>query len=124
MIVLPLGLVAVGGGILVFFSMLYLLGKSAALALKIREGIPLSYALLPHGSFDWFFIPSNEIFLLAIIAIITSSSLILYGKRLSRTPGKVSIGMVSYIILYGFIVPLWLMRAVTDVTLGKRRMWR
>ena len=124
MIVLPFGLVAVGGSIIVFFTMLYLLGRNTLAAFQIRAGIPLSYAFLPHGSFDWFFLPSNVYFLLALSAVITSLSLIVYGKRLSRTPGNVGMGLLSYLLLYGFVVPLWLLRSVADVAFGKRRLWR
>lgn len=124
MIVLPLGIVSIGSSILVFFTMIYLLGKSSFAAFQIRAGIPLSYSLVPHGQFDWFFIPANLFFLLATTAIVTSFSIIVYAKRLSKTPGKIGKALVSYLLMYGFIVPMWLMRATADFALGKQRVWR
>ena len=124
MLVLPFGLIAIGSSILVFFTALYLLGKNSLTAFQIRAGIPLSYSLIPHGSFDWFFVPTTTFFLLAMTAILTSLALILYAKRLSRTPGAIGKGMLSYAMLYGFVVPLWLMRAIADVVLGTQRVWR
>ncbi len=124
MIVLPLGLVSIGSGIIIFFTMLYFLGRNALNAFEIRAGIPLSYSLVPHGSFDWFFMPTNVFLLLGITATLASLSLIVYGKRLSQTPGNLGLGIISYLLLYGFVMPLWLMRATADVALGKRRRWR
>ncbi len=124
MIVLPFGLLAVGSGILVFFTMLFILGRNALNAIEIRAGIPLSYSLMPHGTFDWFFMPVNMISLLALATIITLCSLIVYGKRLSRTPGSVLKGIFFYILLHAFIAPVWLLSATVDFALGKTRLWR
>ena len=127
MLVLPFGLLAIGSGILLFFVLVFTLGQGAVAAYQIREGIPLSYSLVPQvslGGFDWFYLPASVYLLLAAIAIIASLSLIIIGKRLSRTRGAIIQGIVSYLFLYGFLVPLWLIQAIADVTLGKRRLWR
>ena len=98
--------------------------QSASRHLEIRAGIPLSYVLVPNGSFDWFFVPSNFILVLGIIAFVVSLLIILIGKRISNTPGNLTLGLISYGFLYGLVVPLWLIRATSDVTLGRRRDWR
>ena len=124
MLVLPIALVAISSGIGLFLLMLFLSVERMIAALEIRAGIPLSYALLPHGTFDWFYFPVNFYLSLAVVVLLTSITLIAIGKRISKTPGNIAFGLISYTFLYGFIVPIWLIRATSDVVFGKRRNWR
>ena len=124
MLILPISLIAVVSTLLLFSVTLFHLGQSAITALQVRAGIPLAYAYLPHGSFDWFYFPSSFYILLGAATLLTSLSLIIVGKRISETPGRIGVGLVSYALLYGLVVPLWLARATADVTLGKNRGWR
>lgn len=124
MLVLPIALIAISSGIGLFLLMLFLSAERMITALEIRAGIPLAYALLPHGTLDWFYFPVNFYLTLAAVVLLTSITLITIGKRISKTPGNIAFGLVSYTFLYGFIVPIWLIRATSDVVLGKRRNWR
>ena len=124
-IVLPLGFMAIASGILVFCLAIFMLVQRAVTAYQLRVGIPLSYAWLPHNlGFDWFHLPSSLYILLGLATVIGSVTMITIGKRLSKTPGSLARGLFAYIFLYGLIAPLWLLRATTDVALGKRRSWR
>jgi len=124
-IVLPLGFMAIAGGILVFCLVIFMLIERGVTAYQLRLGIPLSYAWLPHGfGFDWFYLPSSLYILLGLAAMAGSVTMITIGKRLSKTPGSLVRGLFAYIFLYGLIAPLWLLRATTDVALGKNRSWR
>jgi cellulose synthase/poly-beta-1,6-N-acetylglucosamine synthase-like glycosyltransferase len=124
MLVLPTALLAIVSGITLFLVSIFLFTRHAIAALAIRDGIPFSYAFTPHVSFDWFYAPVSMYLLLAVITLMTSITLIIVGRRISKTPGSIAFGVVSYVFLYGFIVPFWLMRATSDVALGKRRDWR
>ena len=125
MIVLPLGFTAIGGGIVIFCLVMFTLVQNMLSAFALRSGIPLAYAWLPHRTvFDWFYMPSSLYILLGVATIAGSLIMITIGKRLSRTGGSLSLGLLAYLFLYGLIAPLWLIRAATDVTLGKKRSWR
>ena len=125
MIVLPIAFPAMLGGITMFFASLLLFSTSIVRAYQIRDGIPLSYAYLPHApAFDWFYIPSSVYLLLIAITIIGMLVLISLGKWISKTPGSLLQGMISYLLLYSLIAPLWLMRSTVDVAIGKERVWR
>jgi len=123
-LMLPTALIAIASGIGLFFLMIFELARQTLSALQIRAGIPLSYSLLPHGSFSMFYFPASFYVLLGVVTILASFSLITIGKRVSKTPGSLALGLVSYTLLYGFVVPLWLLRATADVTLGKHRGWK
>lgn len=124
MLVLPTALLAVGSGIILFFFMLFELVRSLLAAIELRAGIPMSYAMVPHGSFDWFYIPLDFFLILSITAMIVSFLFVVIGKYISKTPGKLALGLISYTFLYSFIAPLWLLRATADVTFDRRRGWR
>ncbi len=124
-IVLPIGILAIGSGILLFSIALFSFANHALAAYEVRAGMPLSYVFqMPRASFDWFYLPASGYILLALVTITASVSLIVVGKRLSRTPGSLRAGLISYLLLYGFMAPLWLMRSVADVALHKKRSWR
>lgn len=124
MIVLPSALISIGSSILLFSILIFKLMSNALSALQIRADIPLAYAMTPHGSFDWFYLPAHVFLLLAATTLLASITLITIGKRISRTPGNLTLDIASYVLLYAFVVPLWLIRATSDVTFGIRRGWR
>ena len=124
-LVLPTALLAIVSGILLFALTVFLFTRNTLTALSIRAGVPFSYAFLPHAqTFDWFYLPASFYILLALITLATSVALIIIGRRISKTPGNIAFGIVSYMLLYGLIVPFWLIRATSDVAFGKRRGWR
>jgi peptidoglycan-N-acetylglucosamine deacetylase len=121
-LVLPVALLAIGGGIVLFLFALSSLAVEIASTTLLRASVPLSYNLLP--SFDWFYFPSSApLFLWGIVAL-CSLGLILFGKHISKSRVTVAFGFLPYIALYGLLVPLWLLRATADVSLGRKRGWR
>ena len=124
MFVLPSSLITIGSSMLLFFLMLFELVRNAIVALEIRMGIPFSYAFMPRSSIDWFYFPVTFYFLLGTTTLLVSLSLIVAGKRISKTPGNLAVGIASYTLLYGFIAPVWLLRGTADFAFGKRREWK
>ncbi len=127
-IVLPLGFFAIVGGILLFAVVLWQLAHSITQAVIVTSGVPLSYTLsnlIPKlGTMEWFYIPLTMFALLSIIALIGSILFILVGRRISQTPGNISVDLVGWILLYGLVAPFWLIRSVADVATGTKRGWR
>lgn len=125
MLMLPSAILAVAGGGLLFLLSIYQFASSLIEAMQVRAGIPLSYSLLPRAyTFDLFYLPTTVLMFLGIVTLVTSLSLIKYGKSISKTPVNLTRGLISYTLLYGFVAPLWLIRATADVALGKRRIWK
>ena len=124
MLVLPSAILSIGSSVLLFSLVLFNLTRHASAAINIRTGIPLSYAMIPHGSFDWFYFPTSAYLFLGAATLLASFTLIAVGKRISRTPGNLTFGIASYALLYAFVAPLWLINATSDVVRNKRRGWR
>jgi cellulose synthase/poly-beta-1,6-N-acetylglucosamine synthase-like glycosyltransferase len=123
-LVLPLGVLMIGSGMVLFCLSIFEFISHLIGAYQLRVGIPLSYALSFHGGLDWFYLPGSVFLLLAGITVAASVAMITMGKRLSQTPGSLSLGVISYVLLYGLIAPLWLIRASADVAFGIKRGWR
>lgn len=129
LIVLPLGFFAIVGGILMFGVVIYQLGKEIVNKVLVASGVPFDYTLgtlLPSfgNGFEWFYLPATLFTLLAVVAVIGSILFIVVGKRISRTPADLGVGMVGYMLIYGLIAPFWLIRSVADVATDTRRSWR
>jgi peptidoglycan-N-acetylglucosamine deacetylase len=124
-IMLPLGLLANVSGILMFLVIIYEFGKQIYSQISISQGIPLSYSLVPHfQSFNWLFLPLTFVTLLSLITVAGGVTTMLLGKRISKTPGDMFMGIVGYVLFYGFIAPFWLMRSMYDLLTGTKRAWR
>ncbi len=124
-LVLPFGLLSVGGTVVLFGLSLLTFGTHAFAAYETRMGIPLSYALqAEHLSLDWFYLPASSYMAFVLVIFLAGLLLTILGKRLSKTPGPLTLGFIAYAFLYGLIAPFWLMKATTDLVLGKKRAWR
>ena len=128
-IVLPLGFFAIVGGILMFGVVIYQIGKEMVNKVLVTSGVPFDYTvgtLLPSFSngFEWFYLPASLFTLLAIVAVVGSVLFIVVGKKISKTPADLGVGMLGYILVYGLIAPFWLIGAVADVATDTRRSWR
>lgn len=124
LLMLPLGLLANISGILMFGVVIWKLGSSLWNGITLIAGFPLSYSLVPHHSFSWFFLPITFVTLIAVIMLAGAVATMIIGKHISRTPGELFTGVILYLIFYGFIAPLWLIRSVYDLLTNTRRAWR
>ncbi len=124
-LILPTALLAVVSGIALFIFALTRMAGDMLTTIHIRSGIPLSYTLAPSfPSFDLFYFPTDLILGLGIATLAVSLALTVYGRYLSQTPMRLALGMVSYVLLYSLVAPLWLIRATADVARGVERLWR
>jgi cellulose synthase/poly-beta-1,6-N-acetylglucosamine synthase-like glycosyltransferase len=124
-IVLPLALLSIASGVLLFWYWIIATGIDLANAITIRSEVPFTYAYLPQNlSLDWFYLPITIPTVLMATLIPTTIIFMSLGKRISQTPGTLWRGALTYLALYGLVAPWWLMRASRDVALNKKRGWR
>lgn len=122
--VLPLGLIANVSGIIMFGIVIVKISQFIWNKIALVSGFPLSYSLLPHHTFSWFFFPISFVVLISLVMLSGAVTTMLVGKHISRTPGNLVAGIIIYLIFYGFIAPLWLIRSMYDLLTGTRRAWR
>ncbi len=124
-IMIPLGLLANVSGILLFLVIVYQFFHQLVTSYFITQGVPLSYTLIPHlHTLEWFYLPLSGVTLLSLILLLGGVTVILIGKHISKTPGDLLVGIIGYILFFGFIAPFWLMRSMFDLLTNTKRAWR
>lgn len=127
LVTLPLGILSIAAGMLLFIISIYYAVKYFVDIYLIHRGIPFEVQIgWPDFSrtFDWFYAPISLITVLSILMGGLAIAMIIVGKRVSGTPGKIVRGVVGYTLFYGLIAPLWLIKATIDVAFGHKRGWR
>jgi cellulose synthase/poly-beta-1,6-N-acetylglucosamine synthase-like glycosyltransferase len=124
LVVLPLGFVAVLGGVALFIVAIYELVRQLMRVIAVTSGVPLSYTLMPRPSLEWLYMPITFVLLMSIVVSVISVVFMVIGRRVSNTPASLTLSIISYVLLYALISPFWLMRALIDVLTGTRRAWR
>jgi cellulose synthase/poly-beta-1,6-N-acetylglucosamine synthase-like glycosyltransferase len=124
LLVLPLGFVAVLGGVGLFLLALVMLGGDVLHTYLVTAGVPWEYILMPRFSIESLYTPITFLTVLSVVVMVISTSLIVMGQRVSHTKSDMIMSVIGYALLYGFIAPFWLVRALADVATGTRRSWR
>jgi cellulose synthase/poly-beta-1,6-N-acetylglucosamine synthase-like glycosyltransferase len=119
---LPLGFAAFLAGI---YSAVFMVYTFASAAIKNMldmwfTGIPPQLPNLP--TFDWFYMDTSMVTFLVFTVLGLTLVAILIGARLAQTRLPVH-SYVSYFAFFGFIAPLWLVRAIWDTVLAKDTGW-
>lgn len=123
LLVLPLGFLAILGGIILFAYFIFHLLSNLVENYLLHNGIPLSYSF-SQLSFEWFYLPLSVLTLLSLVSVGGIILFIFIGKKVSNTPARLFTGILAFIFIYRFIAPLWLIRSIKDVALGTKRPWR
>jgi cellulose synthase/poly-beta-1,6-N-acetylglucosamine synthase-like glycosyltransferase len=124
LLVLPVAILAIVGGLALFILAIFLFAKSVTDSYLLHQGVPYTFSFSFPTSFDWFYIPASTYLVLALVTLLIMVGTIIIGKRVSGTRGPIGRGLLSYMILYGLIAPFWLMRATADVVIGTKRSWK
>ncbi len=120
--VLPLGIALFFGALYMTSFMLWHLIASISHAINSA----LITGIMPQLSwpkFDWFYIDTRtSTFVIVATLLLTIVGLII-GKRIANAKFGIP-SVVYYIVLYGLISPLWLVRALWGTILARESAWR
>jgi len=87
--------------------------------------VPLAYTLAPHNvTFEGLVLSLSFVSLISFVTAAVSIAFIIIGKKVSNTPHSLTLGIIGYALIQGFIGPFWLMRSLSDVLTGTKRKWR
>jgi len=78
---------------------------------------------LPNITFDWFYVNTSTLSLLAVLLFVITLTLISFGIRMTKERGSL-LELVSFFVVYPILAPFWLWRAGIDVLRGKHNSWR
>lgn len=123
MVILPFSLISMVFAIGLFGKSIFQFGQEILSTVTKIQTVPLAYTLTPQPM-SFFYIPYSTAVILGIMLMLVVVSLIVIGKRLSETSGPLTANLVLYVLMYGLVSPLWLIRAVADVARGAANTWR
>jgi cellulose synthase/poly-beta-1,6-N-acetylglucosamine synthase-like glycosyltransferase len=126
-LILPFGLIAPFAILTVSAFTIYNIVRAVVDVYSAHHGIPMIWhfdTLLSWHTIIWFYAPISVLGILALVGAAMTITMLVIGKRLSNAPTHLFFDGVSYLLLYGFIAPIWFLRATTDVVTGTRRGWR
>lgn len=122
MLTLPFGIISTSAAIYIFAN--FIIHTADFISKHVYKWSIVGFH--PHFSlsFDWFYINTDLYVLLSVIVLAFSFTIILIGKKMSvgnAWPGR---DMVYFSVLYGFIAPLWVSKALYNALLAKKTPWR
>lgn len=123
MLVLPFALSAFAAGIYTSAYAVYRISTLGAerLSERFSTGVPLT---LPHApKIDWFFLNTDMmVFVIAFVLFLTLIAIAI-GSRISEA--RISLkSYIAYFAFFGFLAPLWLIRAAWGAVLARESAWR
>ncbi|MES2202734.1 MAG: glycosyltransferase family 2 protein [Patescibacteria group bacterium] len=84
-------------------------------------GIPLHVPPAPH--LTWFYLNTNSMLFVIVAVLCMTLVAILLGNRIAQTGLGVK-SFAAYFAFFGFLAPLWLMRAAWGAALARESRWR
>jgi len=82
-------------------------------------------AMLPQGfGIEWFFVNAGTLQMITLLLMCSTLFLIISGRFLTGQKKIFSLDIVVFSLLYGFLVPLWLMKSAYNTVLAKETSWR
>lgn len=77
-----------------------------------------------HLNFDWFYINTELVAVVSLLAFIGTLTMILSSRKMSE--GKLTLGMdlIYFFTLYMFIAPLWMIKAIWNSLFSIKTSWR
>ncbi|MDO8522579.1 MAG: glycosyltransferase [bacterium] len=118
--ILPTALISIGVGIYFFLRVLWYGIKNIYDTL---ERIQIT-GIMPHFSFDLFYFNTSALLIISIVTIALILVLISAGSWLGTGRRMPPAGTPLFILLYGFLVPLWISTAVFRAVFKTGVRWR
>ncbi len=75
-------------------------------------------------SFDWYFLNTGVVPMLTLGVLAMTFVIIYLSMKLADGKAQVDRGLVSYLVFYSFIVPIWLTKAVFNTIFRRQVTWR
>ena len=121
MIVLP----AAGFSVIstMFFGAKIVLDWINMLLLKIEEISVVGFSF--HGfNFDFFYVDTNIMVFLSIIAILGTLFIIITSRKLAEEKNKFGLDSVLFLLFYSILAPVWMGKAIYNILFSKISSWR
>lgn len=121
MVVLPAAGFSFLSSIYVFFMLIYdWLNQSFV---KVQEISTVGFAI-PTFKFDPFYLNTDAIMFISMFAVLGTVFIIVVSRKMAQEKTRFGFDSIAFLLLYTFIAPLWMTKALYNVVLSKGNKWR
>ena len=124
LLTLPSYIIAIFFAFFTVGNMLYTNARSIVESIDRIRTVGIHFHALSWPTFNWFFINTNITTFLALILFGLGLFVIFMSKKMAEQNMKPTVDILYFILLYSFIAPLWLGKALYNVVLSKHTPWR
>jgi cellulose synthase/poly-beta-1,6-N-acetylglucosamine synthase-like glycosyltransferase len=122
MFILPMASISIGSVISVFtIAMGHFIQTLVEKYIQIKT---IGWNLNLGHYFDWFYVDTQILSILAIATFIGSLAIVLSSRKMSEGHMKIGWDLIYYMMLYIFIAPLWIGKAVYNTIFSVKTTWR
>jgi cellulose synthase/poly-beta-1,6-N-acetylglucosamine synthase-like glycosyltransferase len=119
----PAGIVSVISASYIFFKLCYRLIDFLYHKYIQYETVGFSVkAKMP--TFDLFFINTQALLFIVIILYALLVTSMVLGRRIAKAKNILSVDILYFVVIFSFIAPFWLMKAVYNTARNKKPSWR
>jgi hypothetical protein len=124
-----LGIVILPTATLSIFSSIYLVASAVLNWItigieKINQLKTVGLSHEWHWSFDFFYLNTNIIFFITIMALVGMIFLLFASRKMAEGHMKVGLDILYFLGFYAFLAPLWMCKALYNVAFAKNTSWR
>lgn len=120
---LPSGVVSIVAAVYIFFTLLYnSIVWLVAKAIHFQTVGLQAAATTPTIRIDWFYINTQSIAFISLTLYALLVAAMIIGTRMAKQ--KVSIHILTYVLTYSVIAPLWLLKAIWSSITAHKPSWR
>ena len=128
MLTLPISALSIALAILLFGNTLFEMGKNIYNSLETWYSagaeIPTWTQISNYFNFDLFFVNTSAFMLLSILLLAMMIAIFLISKKMSDGKMRPTIDMIYFALIYSWLAPLWIMKAVYNTMFRKATPWR
>jgi cellulose synthase/poly-beta-1,6-N-acetylglucosamine synthase-like glycosyltransferase len=123
MLVLPMATATIFTALFAMGLTLWALGEQIATALDRIATVGFSFSF-DNFRIDWFYFTVDGVLLVSAALSLFTILLVLLGKKIAEGNMQLSRGVIYFFFIYPLITPLWLAKAVYNVVLSRRVVWK
>lgn len=118
---IPAGIISIVAAVYLFFAAIY--NILVFLVEKIARWNVVGFTgVTSNFQFDWFYIDLQALGIMTIVLYLLVLISMIVGSRIAKQ--KISLHIISFMLIYSIIAPFWLLKALWNTLRAKQPKWR
>ncbi len=123
MLILPMAAISVVSVLFVSVTTVFNILKSFWNQIEVIRVVGFNFEWSGFN-FDWFYINTQIVALIGLVAFLGTLTMIIMSKKLSEGKFVPGVDLIYFFVLYMFIAPLWIAKAAWNALFSVKTSWR